>query len=318
MKTEINLTTCSCDLDRFQSRGELLALLEGDGIELTCFEDDVRGIVPIDRVTGLHMSCLPFWLEFWRGNTAACVEEFDNIDTVRAVFGGETPEALLAHYRRDLENAKRYGAEYTVFHVCDGSAEETFTGISRHTDEEVIDASAELLNELFRDIEDGPWLLFENLWYAGHRFTDPGQTARLLERVKYKKTGLMLDTGHLLHTRTDLASQEDGVCYINSMLDLHGELSKHIRGVHLNQSISGELMAKTQACPPKLKPTYAERNEQLFNYVFSIDRHEPFTCEGVKELIDRIAPDYLTYELISRDLDEHKRLLAAQRGIFRR
>ena len=317
MKTQINLTTTSCDLDRFASQKELIDLLENDGIELTCYEEDARGIVPKDRVTGLHMRCLPYWLELLRGNRSACIREFDDIGTVRAVFGGDTPDALIGHYRKDLDAAKRYGVEYMVFHVCDGSVEETFTGRSRHTDAEVIDAAAELLNELFRDVTDGPWLLLENLWYAGHRFTDPAMTARLLERVRYPRTGLMLDTGHLMHTRTDLRTQEDGVRYIHAMLDRHGSLCSRIRGVHLNQSLSGAIIEATQAHPPVPAPTYAQRSEQLFRYVFSIDRHEPFTCEGVKELVERIAPEYLTYELISNDLCEHRALLNAQRAVFR-
>ena len=318
MKTQINLTTTSCDLDRFASRQELLKLLEGDGIELSCYEEDQRGIIPKERVIGLHMNCLPYWVELWRGNLKACVDEYDNIETLRLVFGGDSPDSLLKHYQRDLLNAKKYGAEYMVFHVCDGSVEKTFTGKSRHTDTEVIDASAELLNELFSGMEDGPWLLLENLWYAGHRFTDPEITSRLLDRVKYPKTGLMLDTGHLLHTRMDIASQEEGVRYIHEMLDLHGVLTKRIIGVHLNQSISGKLMQETQAHPPMLAPGYMERSRQLFEYVFSIDRHEPFTCTGVRELVERITPDYLTYELISRDLCEHRALLAAQRRVFER
>ena len=318
MKTQINLTTSSCDLDRFADRETLLELLDGDGIELTCFEDDVRSIVPAERVRGIHMSCLPCWFDFWRGDTAACLREFDRIETVRAVFGGETPDALLAHYRRDLELARRYGAEYLVFHVCDGTARETFTGKSLHSDEDVIDASAELLNELMRDVTDGPWLLLENLWYAGHRFTDPAMTARLLERVHYPKTGLMLDTGHLLHTNLDLKTQEEGVRYIHRMLDRHGSLAERIVGVHLNQSLTGARMKATQANPPKLPDTYEARSEQLFYYVFSIDRHEPFTCEGVRELIERIDPTYLTFELISNNLEEHRRLLQAQRAVFGR
>ena len=316
MKTQINLTTSRCDLDRFASKRDLLDLLEDDGIELTCFEEDERNIVPAERVTGLHMNCLPFWVDFWRGDLASCMREFDDAKTVRSVFGGDTPDALIEHYKKDLANAERYGAEYVVFHVCDGSAEETFTGKSRHSDTEVIDAAAELLNELFRNVKNGPWLLLENLWYAGHRFTDPEMTARLLERVKNPKTGLMLDTGHLLHTRTDIATQEDGVRYIGSMLDIHGDLIRHVRGVHLHQSLTGDLIRETQAHPPVPAPTYPERNDQLFRYVFAVDRHEPFTCEGVRELISRIDPDYLTFELISENLKEHRALLKAQRAVF--
>ena len=316
MKTQINLTTSFCDLDRYASQAQLMELLGDEGIELTCYEDDVRGIVPKERVTGLHMNCLPYWYELWQGNLDACIREFDDIETVRAVFGGVTPDAILRHYRKDLEHARDYGAEYLVFHVCDGSVEETFTGKSRHTDAEVIDTAAEMLNELFSGMDDGPWLLLENLWYAGLRFTDPEMTARLLERVKYPRTGLVLDTGHLMHTCTRLQTQEEGLHYIEQMLDLHGPLTKYIRGVHLHQSLTGAVMEARQAQPPVLAETYAKRSEQLFWYVFSVDLHEPFTCKGVPELIDRISPDYLTYELISRDLDEHRALLKAQRAVF--
>ena len=316
MKTQINLTTSFLDLERFGSRDDLLDLLEGDGIELMCYEEDVRGIIPKERVTGIDMNCLPYWVDFLHGDLASCVREYDDIETVRSVYGGDTPDALVRHYRKDLMNAEKYGAEYVVFHVCDGSVEETFTGKRRRSDREVIDAAAELLNEVFREIKDGPWLLLENMWYAGHRFTDPDITAYMLESVKYPKTGLMLDTGHLLHTDIEISTQEDGIRYINRMLDIHGSLTDRILGVHLNQSLTGDLMRRTQADPPVLAGTYAERFTRLFEYVFAIDRHEPFTCAGVSELIDRIDPDYLTYELISRDLDEHRALLRAQRSVF--
>ena len=316
MKTLINLTTDPCDLDRFASREELLALLEEDGIELSCYGEDTRGIVPPECVKGLHMNCLPFWLDFWRGDRAACLKELGDDQTIRSVFGGETPDALLRRYHKDLLNARRYGAEYVVFHVCDGSIEETFTGRSRHSDAEVIDAAADLLNELFSGTEEGPWLLLENLWYAGHRFIEPEMTARLLDRIRYRKTGLMLDTGHLLHTRLDLSSQEEGVRYVHEMLDRHGALAGRIRGVHLNQSLTGERIAQMQAYPPVLPAGYRERTELLFYYVFSIDLHRPFTCEGVPELIERIGPEYLTFELISGSLEEHRSLLKEQRAVF--
>ena len=106
--------------------------------------------------------------------------------------------------------------------------------------------------------------------------------------------------------------------YIHRMLDRHGSLAERIVGVHLNQSLTGARMKATQANPPKLPDTYEARSEQLFYYVFSIDRHEPFTCEGVRELIERIDPAYLTFELISNNLEEHRRLLQAQRAVFGR
>ena len=318
MKTQINLSTDPYDLMRFSSRAELLDLLEDDGIELSLYGDDPRGIVPPERVTGLHMNCPPYWVDFRRGDMEACLREYGDAETVRSVYGGLTPDALLERYRGDLEAAERYGAEYVVFHVNDASIEETITGIARHTDEEVVDEAAELLNELFAGRTDGPWLLLENLWNAGFRFTDPEITARLLGKVRYPKTGLLLDTGHLMHTRTDLSTQEDALRYVHGMLDLHGPLAGRVLGVHLHASLSGARIERTRAHPPAMPASYGERSALFYDYVFGVDRHRPFTCPGVRELIERIRPAYLTFELISRSLEEHRALLREQRAAFGR
>jgi hypothetical protein len=44
--------------------------------------------------------------------------------------------------------------------------------------------------------------------------------------VHDEKKGLILDTGHLLHTNLDLKNQEEGLRYINRMLDEHKDLLK--------------------------------------------------------------------------------------------
>lgn len=319
MKTQFNLTTSACDLDRFADREALLKLMRGfDGVELMCFEEDTRGIVPKERVTGLHMKCLTYWLDFWEGNLDACVRELDSMENVRRMYGGDTREALLAHYRRDLESAKKYGAEYVVFHVTDANIPETMRCRFHRTDAEVIDAACELLNQLFDGVTDGPALLMENLWEPGLTMTDPEMTARLLDGVRYANKGIMLDTGHLMHTNTALKNQAQALSYIHEMLDRHGPLCKAIRGVHLQQSITGRYMRKVAKNPPELAADYEGRSYQLFEYVFKVDQHKPFTCAGVPELIERIAPQYLTFEFISNDLPQLTRMLHRQQNVFRR
>lgn len=319
MKTQFNLTTCACDLDRFEDQQALLRLMHGfDGVELMCFEDDARGIVPRERVIGLHMNCLTYWLDFWEGRLDACVQELDSMENVRRMYGGDTREALLAHYRRDLENAKKYGAEYVVFHVTDASIPETLRYRFHRTDAEVIDASCELLNLLFDGVTDGPALLLENLWEPGLTMTDPEMTARLLDGVRYANKGIMLDTGHLMHTQPALQNQRQALSYIHTVLDRHGELCKAIRGVHLQQSITGRYMRRIAKNPPEPAADYSGRSYQLFEYVFRVDQHKPFTCAGVPELIARIAPEYLTFEFISNDLPQLRRMLHRQQNVFQK
>ena len=72
MKTQLNMTDTRCDLDRFWCRQDFVDLIDGfDGVELMCIEGDTRGIIPKERVIGLHMNCLPYWVDFWNGNEQA-------------------------------------------------------------------------------------------------------------------------------------------------------------------------------------------------------------------------------------------------------
>ena len=123
----------------------------------------------------------------------------------------------------------------------------------------------------------------------------------------------MLDTGHLMHTDLELNSQEEAVSYIHRCLDQHGELCDHIRGIHLNQSLTGAYRKQLMENLPELSEDYNERMEKIYTCVFRMDQHKPFTCAGVRELIKRIDPDYLTYEFISNNREEHMELLRQQR-----
>ncbi len=40
-------------------------------------------------------------------------------------------------------------------------------------------------------------------------------------------------------------------------------------------------------------------------HVYKIDSHLPFEADGLRELIERIDPFYLTHELITNDRAEH-------------
>ena len=68
-----------------------------------------------------------------------------------------------------------------------------------------------------------------------------------------------------------------------------------------------------EAALPELSEDYNERMEKIYTCVFRMDQHKPFTCAGVRELIKRIDPDYLTYEFISNNREEHMELLRQQR-----
>ena len=195
MKCTFNLTTYSDDLDRYRDRADLLSALTGfDGLELMHCGEDRRGIVPPEKIVGVHLCFFPYWYDFYTGDLAACRRELGGEEAVRALYGGVTPEALADAYRRDIAQARTEGAEYVVFHVADCSDRELFTLRYRHTSREIAEAAAELLNTLFPETDGELVLLMENLWHPGLTLTEPEVTRTLLERVRYNNKGIMLDT----------------------------------------------------------------------------------------------------------------------------
>ena len=317
VKLNINLTTSPEDLDRFSSSEDLVRLLRGfDGVELMWYGEDERKIIPPEKVVGFHMSNHNYWLDFWREDADALRREFDDLETAKASFGGTLdPQRLVEEFRRDFALAKGLGAQYAVYHISDAGIEESFTRRYRHTDEEVVDAACEIINEALAGEKDtSVALLLENLWLPGLRFTRPEVTARLLERISYPNKGIMLDTGHLLHNELDLNDQAEGVGYIRRQLEAHGSLTKAVRGVHLNQSVTGDYARGMMENPPELGKTYRERSWKMFSHAYAVDRHQPFTADGVRELIlERIAPEFLTFEFITDDNAQHARFLREQR-----
>lgn len=314
MKTQFNITSMKWDLDRYVSQEDFATALEGfDGVELMDYGEDISRIIPEEKVIGVHMLCPYYWLDFWNGDMQRCIREFGSEEQVYANFGGTTRQALVDAFRRDWNRAVLHQAEYAVYHISDVTCMESLTGKFYHTDEEVIDAVCELINQALPEEQDGPWLLLENLWYPGLTFTRPEMSRRLLEGIRYPKTGFMLDTGHLIHTNLELISEEEAVAYIYQCLDRHGVLCEHIRGIHLNQSLTGAYMKKLRQNPPVLSDNPDKRMEEIYTCVFRMDQHKPFTCAGVRELIERIRPDYLTYEFISNNREEHMEMLRQQR-----
>lgn len=314
MKRTFNLTTYSDDLDRYRDRDDLISALSGfDGVELMNCGPDVRGIVPREIIVGIHLIFFPYWYDFYTGDMAACVRNLGSSEVVRALYGGDTPDALIEAYRRDIEKARAEGAEYVVFHVSDCADEELFTLKYRHTSQEIVEASIDLLNRLFPEPDGDLILLLENLWHPGLTLTEPEVTRRLLSGVHYRNKGILLDTGHLMHTDLSLRTQEEALKYLYRRVEEQGEeVRKAIRGIHLHQSLTGAYMAAVAAHPPILFIDPIKRMEQVYTHAFACDQHRPFTCPGVREFIRWIDPEYLTLEFISSSRMEQETMLKEQ------
>lgn len=288
--------------------------LDCDGLEVVWAGEDLPWDVPLSLHVGYHLTFFPDWLDFWRGDRRALEDKFGGEAVWRAFYGGpEGPETLLKLYREDLGRALAWGAEYVVFHVSDVSVEEGYTYRWLHGDREVIDTAVEVANAILEGCEEGPAFLVENQWWPGFTFTDPDSTARLLEGIRYPNKGILLDTGHLMNANLDLETQEEGVAYLHRMLDIHGDLSRSVRGIHLHQSLSGAYTkAHTGTLPAPWPENYLERYAIGYGHILQIDTHRPWTSPAVRALVERVDPEWLVHELAAGTRAERDQAVALQ------
>ena len=313
----MSLPITAATLSAYGSWAELereLADVGCGGVEAIWGGEDVPGDFPTGMAVGYHLTFYPDWLDFYLEDRDALLEKFGDRETVQKFYGGWGRERLMELYRQDLRRAKALGAAYVVFHVSDVSIEEGYSYRWRHSHQQVIDASVEIANALLAD-EDGTFaFLVENQWWPGFTMTEPRLTERLLSGIHYQNVGIMLDTGHLMNANPDLRTQEEGVAYIRRMLDAHGSLCAAIRGLHFHQSLSGAYVkTHTGAVPGDLPRDYFQRYAQNYRHILRIDQHAPWGTAAASELVEELAPRWLTHELAAGSRQERREKILAQR-----
>lgn len=314
-----NFNNSTEDMARYGGRDDIRRFCISNrlnGLEYMRIPQCPEDKVPMELIQGIHLSSYQSWMDLWMGNKKALLEEYGSMEVIEQLYGGTTPQAMVENLRGELHQAQVLGAKYVVFHVSEVKIIESFTHRFQYTDREVITAAAELINQVLDAGNYSFDFLMENLWWPGMNLMNPEITEELLERVHYEKKGIMLDTGHLLHTNIGLHSQEEGVDYILQVLDRNRQIKSYIKGIHLNQSLTGDVACdmkqRLESGEIRLKTDYWERYAQVYSYIFQLDQHKPFTAAGVKGLIEKIAPKYLTFEFITRNRAEHERYLQAQ------
>lgn len=275
---------------------------------------------PKELVVGYHLLFFSCWLDFWNGNRAFLEREYGSMDMVREYYRGTDRSVMLERHRDDLQRAIDLEAEYVVLHASEVSLEECFTYRFNHTDEEVIDATADLANQMLDGMGFKGTLLLENQWWPGLTFTRPEMTRRLLERVEYGDKGIMLDTGHLLHTNTRLRSEAEAARYIDDMCREHGDLVRQVRGLHLHQSVTGAYVeAQGFAVPDDFadERDYWKRYTLCYNHILQIDKHQPWTDPAIAPVVCAIEPEWVNHELSAWPRAAHVEALSTQLDTLR-
>ncbi|WP_053955345.1 TIM barrel protein [Inediibacterium massiliense] len=317
----MNLSTYDFDLAKFdhnkQKIQSFLKQNKMDGIELLYPIGWKEEIISKEMIKGVHLKYYPTWLDFWTNDQEGLLRQFESMDLVKKYYGDIKREVMVNHYKKEIEMINEMGAEYAVFHVAHVEVEHTYNYDFTYSDKEVIDAAAELLNEVFKDLDTNVTLLFENMWWPGFHMLDKNMAYRLLEKVDYKNKGFLLDTAHLMNTNLDLKNEKEGVKYIIDTINELGELKSLIKGMHLNCSLSGEYVKKQIQKHDSKNFNLGPISNEVFMHIFNIDGHKPFTDPIAKKLIDTIGPEYLVYELITNSLIDLQKYIEIQdRAVF--
>ncbi|KIR03506.1 hypothetical protein P261_02321 [Lachnospiraceae bacterium TWA4] len=288
MKTTINITAYPDDLGRYESANDLRTFYEQfgcSGLELMPANNLLPGpqVTP-DMIIGIHCRCINDWM---------------NLDY----------DYLIDHYRKDLDYAKEINAEYVVFHISQSSFKESISYTRSHTDIEVVDACCKLINDLLDNQNYSFYFLMENLWYPGLTFKDPKIPIYLLEQIHYTKKGFMLDTGHYMNTDTSLRTPNEALESLYHLLEKNHAIIPFIKGIHLNQSLSGEYVEHFKKHLPTPESDPDKLMAQAFEHIFKLDQHRPFAIPQVRDFIECIKPDYITYEYITNSRKQHAEFL---------
>ena len=246
---------------------------------------------------GLHLLYFPTWLDFWREDHEALIDNFGSFERVERYFGGMERQVLIDHYKKEFENAKKLGVEYMVFHVSHVNPREIFTFDHSYTSREVIDAAVKLINEVF--VGEGPALLLENLFWPGLDLISNEDTNYLLDSINYKNKGLLLDLSHLICTNKGIATFDEGAEFILDRLNEMGSLVDEIVGIHLNASTPRDYLK--QNFYDKLKMWEKAKNLEKYklevSHIKRIDTHSVFESYKLKDILNKIPYRYLTLEL---------------------
>ena len=321
MKFTLNFSTHPGDLaiieHDWNKARKILEKERFDGYELYPVGEYNWDSIPTGLILGIHLRFYPILRPFWFRDNRRLFEIFGNEETIAIFYGGLTREALTANYRNQLELARRLGCAYVVFHLAQSEFDYIYHWRFPWNWRETIDMCAEILNEALTDSGFDGELLLENLWWPGSfRAVNQDEIDYALSRVNYSKTGIVLDTGHLLNTNQDIRTEAQGIEFLIRTVQTLGAFRKNIRGVHLTRSLSGEYVTQTfnSPDPPVCGGSFWDRYHQAIDHVNKIDQHDPFEDSAIAGLFDVIEPVYVTYEFSYKSMNEWLDKVRRQRG----
>lgn len=286
----------------------LLARRHLDGIEVELGSPGELAVLPARWICGAQLNLGDSWLDFWRQDRQALLRQFGSEAGIKARYGTLDRDEWLEGHRQKIGAARAAGAGYLVFPVSEVKPWETYTWQFGTTDAEVVSAALEVVNELLAWIPEDMALLFANQCWPGLRLLDKKMAARLIHGVKRPNIGFMLNTGQVMNTNQQLKTEVESVDYILAVLRKLGPYGRHMRGLHLNCSLSGEYVQRKQ----KQGNGSAAGKADLQAHLVRIDEHRPFRVPAVKRIIYAVRPELVVHHFRPEPVCDWERKIRRQ------
>lgn len=299
-----NFSNTSYHLNWFnQSWYEVEDFIKGkglEGVELLLHGNYDYSNIPKHLIKGVHLSYFPTWMDFYLDHPIY-KEDYPTEESLVDAFGSVSKVGIDERFKKDFEVSKALEADYMVFHVGHVRLKDAFSFNYAYSDEEVLEATAKLVNNVFNE-ESDVCLLFENLWWPGLTLKNPTLIETFMNKINYKNKGIMLDLSHLMIQGGNLSLNEQIDFILKTLHDLKDQL-KWIKGIHINRTDIGDYMTASKASlyHSLTNLDKSEKWQIIYEHISRIDQHLPFESYRLNEIIDLIKPEYLMIEVLSHD-----------------
>ena len=241
-------------------------------------------------------------------------------DSVLFFSYGRDRESIIDKVRKGIEFAAPFDPAYGVIHAGSANIDELFSERYSDTDEEVLRAFAEIVNEAVKTFPGGepPFrLMFENQWWPGLRMLDGKDYGILCDRIEFENWGLCLDTGHLLVTTQQSRDEEQAIGLLTDIFSNYPkEMTDAIGTIHLHVNTSADYIRNYDAPADYLDMGISDRLRLGYGFVSGMDQHRPFTVKDVRRITDVLRPDYVTHEMGAPDPKQRETDYHSQRALF--
>ena len=301
----------------YAESGKQPSLCKGDGLELLTgyFDTDVTRW---KEAVSVHLPYVVDWYSVWKGRLTIPDDMSD--ESVLFFSYGRDRQSIIDSVRKSIEYAVPFKPAYGVIHAGSANIDELPSEKYSDTDEEVLCAFAEIVNEAVKSFPGGepPFrLMFENQWWPGLRMLDGKNYGTLCDKVEFDNWGLCLDTGHLLVTTQRSKDQLQSIDLLTDIFQNYpNEMLDDIGTIHLHHNSSAGYIKGFEAPKDFAKMSISERLRFGYGFVTGMDQHRPFTVKEVRKITDILKPDYVTHEMGAPDPEQRETDYHTQRALF--